>query len=63
MDSYLDARIAKLEEHVNWLYRQAGHTPPYSVAAAGAARVAKETEAAQNAAMRPKRMNSVLECV
>ncbi|MFJ9316210.1 hypothetical protein ACIRN4_18635 [Pimelobacter simplex] len=37
MDSYLDARIAKLEEHVSWLYRQAGHTPPYSVAAAGAA--------------------------
>lgn len=36
MDSYLEARIAKLEEHVNWLYRQAGHTPPYSVAAAAA---------------------------
>lgn len=37
MDSYLEARIAKLEEHVNWLYRQAGHTPPYAVQEAGAA--------------------------
>ncbi|MDQ6522321.1 hypothetical protein RB608_01855 [Nocardioides sp. LHD-245] len=35
MDSYLEARIAKLEEHVNWLYAQAGHTSPYPVATAG----------------------------
>ncbi|MBU2698743.1 hypothetical protein [Pimelobacter sp. 30-1] len=37
MDSYLDARIAKLEEHVNWLYAQAGHPPPYTAPSAGAA--------------------------
>jgi hypothetical protein len=38
--------------------------PSYGVwAKAGAARVPVKTEAAQNAAMRAKRMNSVLECV
>lgn len=37
MDSYLEARIAQLEEHVNWLYAQAGYTPPYSAAGAAGA--------------------------